>query len=179
ASVSFAGYASLKDGVFKSLELGDVRPPRRPHREWLWLNGLSCQRISAGEERDAARHLLTLVDAPPHGTPYSPDIYSSIAEYYRRQGDAGEANRFFIAQKRREREEVLHGIKWCWSLFLDWFVGYGRSPERALFWSGLIVLVGMVVFRPRYMEPRTTNLKADVYSSFLDSIDLFLTLVKL
>jgi hypothetical protein len=179
SAVSFAGYASLKDGVFQSLELGDVKRPQRSHGEWLWLNGIRCQRISAGEERDAARQLLTLVDGAAHGTAYSADIYSCIGEYYRRQGYAREASRFFIAQKRREREEVLHGIKWCWSLFLDWFVGYGRSPERALFWSGSIVLVGMAVFRPRCMEPRTNNLKTDVYSPFWYSMDLFLPLVKL
>jgi hypothetical protein len=179
SGVSVAGYMSLKDGAFQSLELGDVKRAQRSHGEWLWLNGIRCQRVSAGEERGGARQLLSLVDGAAHGTAYSADIYSSIGEYYRRQGYAREANRFFIAQKRREREEVLRGIKWWWSLFLDWFVGYGRSPERALFWSGSIVLVGMAVFRPRCMEPRTTNLKADIYSPFWYSMDLFLPLVKL
>ena len=58
-------------------------------------------------------------------------------------------------------------------------VGYGRSPERALFWSTSVVLLGMVVFRPHRMEPRTTNLKADHYSALWYSIDLFLPLIKL
>ena len=64
-------------------------------------------------------------------------------------------------------------------MFLDWFVGYGRSPGRTLFWCTLIVAVGMAVFRPQRMEPRTTNLKTDCYSAFWSSVDLFLPLSKL
>ena len=64
-------------------------------------------------------------------------------------------------------------------MFLDWFVGYGRSPGRALFWNTLIVAVSMVVFRPQRMEPRTTNLNTDCYSAFWYDVDLFLQLIKL
>jgi hypothetical protein len=179
SEAAFSGYVSLKDGQFKSLELRDVKWPQHADREWLWMSGMSCQRLSAGENKDSWRNLLQLVDSAAHGSAYSADIYSCFGEFYRREGYLREANQFSIAQKRREREEVLRGPEWLWSLFLDWFVGYGRSPERALLWSISIVLVGMVVFRPDRMEPRTTNLKADVYSPFWYSIDLFLPLIKL
>lgn len=175
----FAGYASLKDSRFNALDLANVRWPEREYGEWLWLNGVGYQRISAGEERSSWSNLLALVDRAAHRSAYSTDIYSSLAEFYRREGYPREANQFLIAQKRREREEALHGMAWWWSLFLDWFVGYGRSPERALLWSILIVSVGMFVFRPHRMEPRTTNLKTDFYSPFWYSVDLFLPLIKL
>ena len=100
------------------------------------LNGLNYQRVMAGTETDSWRNLLALVDRAAHRTAYSIDIYSALAEFYRREGYPGQANQVFIAQKRREREEVLRGAQWCWSLFLDLFVGYGRSPERALFQHG-------------------------------------------
>ena len=179
SEAQFAGYMSLKDSVFNALDLTNVKWPEREHRERLWLNGVGYRRISAGEARSSSSNLLALANHAAHRSAYSADIYLSLAEFYRREGYPREANQFLIAQKRREREEVLHGMEWCWSLFLDWFVGYGRSPERALFWSIAIVLVGMLVFRPHRMEPRTTNLKTDFYSPFWYSLDLFLPLIKL
>jgi len=179
ARAQFAGYASLKDSRFNSLDLTGVRWPEREYGEWLWLNGAVYQRITAGAERNSSSNLLALVNRAAHRSAYSTDIYASLAEFYRREGYPREANQFLIAQKRREREEALHGMEYCWSLFLDWFVGYGRSPGRALFWSALIVAVGMVVFRPQRMEPRTTTLKTDCYSAFWYSVDLFLPLIKL
>jgi hypothetical protein len=179
SKAQFAGYASLKDSHFNALDLAEVRWPERDSGEWLWLNGMGYQRISAGAERNSASNLLALLNRAAHRSAYSTDIYSSLAEYYHREGYPREANQFLIAQKRREREEVLHGMAWWWSLFLDWFVGYGRSPQRALVWSVSIVGVGMLVFRPHRMEPRTTNLKADLYSPLWYSLDLFLPLIKL
>ena len=179
ARVSFAGYVSFKDGHFNTLDLTDAVWPDRDYGEWLWLNGMAYQRVIAGAEKDSWSNLLQLVDRAAHRSAYSTDIYSGLVDFYRREGYPRQANQFFIAQKRREREEVLQGVQWCWSLFLDWFVGYGRSPERALFWSTSVVLLGVVVFRPHRMEPRTTNLKADHYSALWYSIDLFLPLIKL
>ena len=179
ARAQFAGYASLKDSQFSALDLTQVKWPERKYGEWLWLNGAGYQRISAGEERTSWSNLLALVDRAAHRSAYSSDIYSSLAQFYRREGYPREANQFLIAQKRRERDEALHGMQWWWSLFLDWFVGYGRSPERALLWSILIVSIGMLVFRPHRMEPRTTNLKTDLYSPFWYTVDLFLPLIKL
>jgi hypothetical protein len=176
---SFSGYVSFKDARLYSLNLTEVNWPNQPYGEWLWLNGMTYQRVMAGTEKDSWRNLLVLVDRAAHRTAYSIDIYSGLAEFYRREGYPGQANRFFIAQKRREREEVLRGTQWAWSLFLDWFVGYGRSPERALFWSAAMILFGVAVFRPQRMEPRTTNLKTDHYSPFWYSMDLFLPLIKL
>lgn len=177
--VTFAGYTSFKDAHFNMIDFSGVKWPVRSHGEWLWLNGMTYQRIAAGAEKESWSNLLALVDRAAHRTAYSTDIYSSLADFYRREGYPRQANQFFIAQKRREREEVLRGVERYWSLFLDWFVGYGRSPERALFWSTSIILVGVMVFRPQRMEARTTNIKTDHYSAFWYSIDLFLPLIKL
>lgn len=179
AKAQFTGYVSFKDSHFNALDLAEVRWPSHEYGEWLWLNGMSYQRISAGEARNSLSNLLALVDRAAHHSAYSTDIYSSLEAFYRHEGYPREANQFLIAQKRRERQEVLHGMEWWWSLFLDWFVGYGRSPQRALLWSVSIIVIGMLVFRPHRMEPRTTNLKTDFYSSFWYSVDLFLPLIKL
>lgn len=179
AGADFAGYVSFKDATLNSLDLSDVKWPGHKYEEWLWLNGLSYQRIAAGPQMNSWSNLFWLVDHAAHRSAYSTDVYTSLREFYRREGYPRQANKFFIAQKRREREEVLHGAAWGWSLFLDWFVGYGRSPERALFWSAAIVLFGMKVFRPPFMEPRRQDAKPDRYSPFWYSMDLFLPLVKL
>ena len=177
--VSFAGYVSFKDANFNMLDLSSVRWPAHGRGEWLWLNGMTYQRITAGSENNSWSHLLQLLDRTAHRTAYGIDVYSGLVEFYRREGYPRQANLFFIAQKRRERQEVLHGMEWGWNLFLEWFVGYGRSPERALFWSTSIVLFGMGVFRPQRMEPRKGDAKPDPYSPFWYSVDLFLPLIKL
>lgn len=175
----FRGYASFKDATFNTLDLSDVEWPRHRYGEWLWFNGMTYQRIVAGPEKDSPDHLLELINRSARRSAYCTDVYTGLVEFYRREGYVRQANRFFIAQKQREREEVLRGSAWCWSLFLDWFVGYGRSPERALLWSAAIVLFGIRVFRPANMEPRLDNAKPDRYSPFWYSVDLFLPLVKL
>lgn len=176
---TLAGYLSLKDATCNSLDLTAVKWPAQPGREWLWLNGLTYQRIMAGSEKESAANLFSLVDRAAHGTAYSMDIYTRLSAFYRKDGYPRQANQFYIAQKRRERAEVLHGLPYVWSLFLDGFVGYGRSPERALFWSLAIILFGTAVFRAKDMEPRNPALAVDGFSPFWYSVDLFLPLVKL
>lgn len=177
----FRGYVSFRDATFNTLDLSNVTWPDHASGEWLWLNGMTFQRIVAGSEQESWGNLLTLVDRSAHRSAYSTDIYTCLAGFYRREGYPRQANLFSIAQKRREREEVLHGAAWCWNLFLDWFVGYGRSPERAFFWSMAIVLFGTWVFRPHRMEPRNTTINStpEHFSPFWYSVDLFLPLVKL
>ncbi len=170
-SVSFkdatlAGYLSLKDATCTSLDLTAVRWPAQSAHEWLWLNGLTYRRIISGSEQESAGNLFTLVDRAAHGTAYSMDIYTRLSAFYRRDGYPRQANQFYIAQKRRERAEVLHGLPHAWSLFLDVFVGYGRSPERAIFWSLAIILFGTVIFRAKDMEPRNPALAVDGFSPF-------------
>jgi hypothetical protein len=179
AGAVFQGYVSFKDAQFNSLNLTDVTWPVHAYDEWLWLNGMTYQRIAAGGENDSWSNMLRLLDQAAHGTAYSIDIYAGLQAFYRREGYPGQANEFFFAQKRREREEVLHGSEWFWSLFLDRFVGYGRSPLRALFWSALIVAYGVIVFRPQRMEQRLKEVKTGPFSPFWYSMDMFLPLIKL
>ncbi|MGV3754684.1 MAG: pentapeptide repeat-containing protein [Verrucomicrobiota bacterium] len=175
----FAGYVSFKDARFNSLNLAEVKWPAHEYGEWLWLNGMTYQRISAGSDKDSWRNLHQLVDQAAHGSAYSIEIYNDLMAFYRREGYPRLANEFFFAQKKREREEVLQGPEKYWSYFLDLFVGYGRSPLRALFWSALIVLYGVTVFRPHRMEARSDIVKTGPFSPFWYSMDMFLPLIKL
>jgi len=54
-----------------------------------------------------------------------------------------------LAQKRRERDEILMPLSgsWFWSWFLDIFDGYGYRPAFAFIWSGLVIVIGAFIFR--------------------------------
>ena len=180
ADGTFAGYVSFKDARFGALGFSNVKwPVTDLDHPWLWLNGMTYQRISAGSEKDSWNNLYALVQRSARQSAYSADIYASLEDYYRRLGYPKQANMFFRAQKQREREEVLTGFAWAWSYFLDWFVGYGRSPQRAIFWSVAIISIGCLVFRPKHMEPQKSEHSARKYSAFWYSVDVYLPIIKL
>ncbi len=176
----FAGYVSFKDAKFAALDFSKVTwPAVHDDNPWLWLNGMTFARISAGSEKDSWQNLYNLVQRTAHGTAYSADIFARFDDYYRKLGYPRQANAFFRAQKKREREEVLSGPSWAWSFFLEQFVGYGRSPERALFWSVAIIGFGCVMFRPNRMEPQLSEHAGRKYSPFWYSVDVYLPIIKL
>jgi hypothetical protein len=176
----FAGYVSFKDARFAALDLSKVSwPAAHDDNPWLWLNGMSYTRISAGSEKDSWQNLYQLVQRTARGSAYSADVFARLDDYYRQLGYPRQANTFFRAQKKREREEVLSGPSWVWSCFLEQFVGYGRSPERAIFWSVAIVGFGCVMFRPNRMEPQKSEYNERKYNAFWYSVDVYLPIIKL
>jgi hypothetical protein len=176
----FAGYVSFKDARFAALDFSKVTwPANRDNHPWLWLNGMSYGRLSAGSEKDSWQNMYDLVQRTAHGSAYSADVFVRLEEYYRNLGYARPANAFFRAQKRREREEVLTGFAWAWSFFLEQFVGYGRSPERAIFWSVVIIGIGCVMFRRDRMEAQKSEYTERKYSPFWYSVDVYLPIIKL
>lgn len=177
---SFAGYVSFKDARFATLDLANIQwPGTHGDQPWLWLNGMTYRQISAGAEKDSWKNIYALVQSAAHRSGYSANIYAGLEDYYRRLGYPDQANIFFRAQKQREREEVLTGFQWTWSLLLDWFVGYGRSPQRAIFWSVAIVVFGCFVFRPDRMEPQNPGFNGRKFSPFWYSVDLYVPVIKL
>jgi hypothetical protein len=176
----FAGYVSFKDARFTALDLSKVTwPTNHDDHAWLWLNGMTYGRISAGSEKDSCQNLQHLVERTAHGSAYSADVFTRLEDYYRKLGYSRPADSFFRVQKQREREEVLRGFAWAWSFFLEKFVGYGRSPERAIFWSVVIIGIGCVMFRPHRMEPQKSEYAERKYSPFWYSVDVYLPIIKL
>jgi len=176
----FAGYISFKDARFTAVDFSKVIwPTTHDDHPWLWLNGMNYGRISAGSEKDSWLNLYHLVQRSAHGSAYSSDVFTRLEDYYRKLGYPRPANAFFRAQKKREREEVLGGLSAAWSFFLEQFVGYGRSPERAIFWSVIIIGFGCVMFRPNRMEPQKSEYTERTYSPFWYSVDVYLPIIKL
>jgi uncharacterized protein YjbI with pentapeptide repeats len=142
----------------------------------FYLQGTSYKYIGAApEEPESHEALLKLADQ----SVYSVDVYSKLEEFFLRQGYRDDADRTFIAGKRRERKEHLYGLDWLGSYFLDWLVGYGRRPWQASIPCAIVVALGCVLFSPKKMEPQKPEEAPRTYSRFWYSLNLFLPVVDL
>ena len=110
---------------------------------------------------------------------YDAGAYNALEAFFRAQGYSDLADQVFFAQKRREREEFPGLFRWAWSWFLNLFVRYGRRPQFAFCWSGLVVLLGCFVFRKKGMEPRKPDTKPSHYHNLWYSLDVFVPVIKL
>jgi uncharacterized protein YjbI with pentapeptide repeats len=144
------------------------------------MQGMSYRYIRAvpgneGNEPESHKALLRLADQ----SAYTADVYGSLEKFFLQQGYRDDADRAFIAGKRRERKEKLHGFDWAGSWLLDKLVGYGRHPWQASIPCAVLVALGCVLFSPRKMEPQTPTDAPRVYNRFWYSLGLFLPVVNL
>jgi hypothetical protein len=146
--VTITGKADLRDSNFYSLKILDLSLPADPDQ--IWLEGLSYQNISAGEQAQDWRRLLALID---HSR-FDSQNYYQLESYFQRRGEKERADTVYIDGKRRETIQ-----KW-WRpgnlatlVFWDFLAGYGKKPTRTLWVSLLIVLLGMLVFDHRNFDP--------------------------
>lgn len=172
----FAGPVSFGSANFHSILLSNVTWPQR--KDFIRLQGMTYNQIEAGEESDSAEKILTLIDQ----SSFNEGVYATLEEYFRREGQPGHADDAFIAQKWRERRDVLRWYTfdywWNWALYL--LVAYGRRPEQAIAWNMLFIGVGFCVFRrPENMEVQKAEYASETYSPFWYSLGLFLPFVNL
>jgi hypothetical protein len=180
------GAALFNDAVFEgpvtfiNAEFGwlDLSSPFWPKvAAQLNMQGMSYKYIRAVPENEPESHkaLLKLADR----SAYTADVYSHLEEFFLRQGYRDDADRAFIAGKRRERKEHLYGLGWLGSLLLDGLVGYGRRPWQAAIPCAVLVALGCVLFSPKKMEQQKPEDAPRVYSRFWYSLGLFLPFVDL
>ena len=141
------------------------------------MQGMSYKYIRAVPDNEPESHkaLLKLADQ----SVYTADVYSRLEEFFLRQGYRNDADRAFIAGKRRERKENLHGMYWLGSWLLDGLVGYGRRPWQAGIPCAALVALGCILFSPEKMEPQKPEDAPRVYSRFWYRLGLFLPFVDL
>ena len=144
-NANIAKSINLENASFTVLDLENVNWPG--DKESVILRGTKYQnfKIVRDENKDVWEDLITLVD----NSAYSAQTYTVLENYFLAQGYPERADRVYTAYKRRERAEALSptSLDWWWSLFLDVFVSYGRSPGRAIIWGLLLILLGGFVFR--------------------------------
>ena len=111
--------------------------------------------------------------------------YTELESYLQRTGDTSSADDVFIAKKRLERANIGNLFDWSLSVLDELLQGFGRKKHRALLWDLLILIIGVIVFRPRKMTIKkvdagdnnpTARPAGNVpppYNSFLYSLTLF------
>jgi uncharacterized protein YjbI with pentapeptide repeats len=173
----FEDVADFHYADFGSLFLWPVSWPKHtPHSHMQGMNYKYFQ--AAAEEPKSHKELLKLADQ----SSYTADVYSTLEDFFRRQGYRDDADKAFIAGKRREREEYFRERDWfgwmrSWTLNL--LVGYGRRPWQAAIPCTVLIVLGYVFFSPNKMEPRNPAEAHGVYSRFWYSLGLFLPFVDL
>lgn len=79
--------------------------------------------------------------------PFSPHVYSQLAEVYRRSGHEGFARQVAISrEKERARQPDLSLGSRAWSHFLGLTVAYGYRPWRALVPLVIFFSLGWILF---------------------------------
>jgi hypothetical protein len=104
------------------------------------FNLLGCSyRALAAKNRDPSQRLKWWLSS---SEPFSPDVYSQLAEVYRRSGEEGHAREVAIERvwKRTQQPDLSRWVR-AWRYFFGCTVAYGYKPWRAL--VGLIVLFGV------------------------------------
>ena len=114
------------------------------------MRGMQFSDIDLGDKgltEDTWQSLLMLVNQ----SEYSPQAYLALSQFLANKGHPDWAAEVNLAMNRRERNEILQvgSAAWFWSWFMDGFSNYGAHPELAIIWSGLVVIIGAIVFRRR------------------------------
>ncbi len=176
-NVVFEGPVALRYADVAWLDLSGASWPKIVAQ--FDIQGLSYKYIRAApREPESHEALLKLAKQ----SVYAADVYSNLEEFFLRQGYRGDADRAFIAGKRREREAYRRSgqwFPWLGSYLLDWLVGYGRRPWQAGIPCVVLVALGCALFSPRKMEPQRPDDVPRVYNRFWYSLGLFLPFVDL
>ena len=145
------------------------------------LRGMTYSDIDVGDQdltEITFQGLLRFVNE----SAYSPQAYQALSQFLTDKGHPDWAAKVNLAQKRRERNEILTPFSgaWLWSWFLDIFAGYGYIPALAFIWSGIVVAFGAFVFRHKEnMLPVEQDDVHLVFSPAWYSFSLFLPYIDL
>jgi cytoskeletal protein CcmA (bactofilin family) len=117
---------------------------------------------------DAVKRRLRWIALAERTSGYSPQPYTQLVAFLRRQGRDAGARR--VAYERERRHSGQLGLRGrLWNAFLRWTVGYGYKPLRAVALLGALVLVGALVFSSFHSDGDVKPLKAD-HPQFVASI---------
>lgn len=83
------------------------------------------------------------------GSDYS--AYTELEKCLQRNGYPGDADEVFMEMKRYERRRGMTRFDYVKSYFSEALQGFGRRPQRVVYWDLGIVLLGAVFFRRRKM----------------------------
>ena len=147
--VTISQHLDLRNASIGFLKVDEKFTPPTDSKSFN-LRGMTYSDIDLGDQGltdETWQGLLKLIN----DSAYSPQAYQALSQFLTDKGHPDWAADVELAQKRRERDEVLTPLSgpWLWSWFLDIFDGYGQRPALAFVWSGLVVLTGALIFRRR------------------------------
>lgn len=104
--------------------------------------------------------------------------YRRLEKYYDNLGYPITADQIYLQYKLREATINFYPLHWAWwwNWFLAFFIGFGKSPDTALFWFFMIVMFGWFMFRKK--DKMVPSIETDKkYRPLFYSLDLFLPFV--
>ncbi|HEY6338872.1 MAG TPA: hypothetical protein VIW68_10285 [Candidatus Sulfotelmatobacter sp.] len=153
----------------------------------LSLDGFSFQVINypCADHHCGAWQMLALLDSPQFS--YSPQPYLALEQNLSSTGNPDDADNVYIHMRERQRGRRMNLAARAADWVLDWLIGYGREPGRAVWWTLGFVGLGMLIFSPRHMvsqggdgektDPGTKQSAA--YSRFWYSLDVLAPAIEL
>jgi hypothetical protein len=96
--------------------------------------------------------LLELLDSPQ--VDYAPQPYLMLEQNLTTNGDPDDADNAYIHMRTRQRVKRANPAARAADWILEWLIGYGRRPGRAVWWALGFVGLGMLIFSPRHMIPQ-------------------------
>lgn len=117
-----------------------------PTSNELQLHGFQYRRISAFSPRDAHERLTWLA----HLKSFTPQPYRHFASVLRDEGDDVGARQVLFRMAVLRSEETRSWFTRARNFLLQWTVGYGYYPRRALFWLLGLVALGTVLYWAGY-----------------------------
>jgi hypothetical protein len=105
------------------------------------LVGFSYQSLGSGENLNRRLYWIS------KSNPFSPHVYTQLAQVYRRSGHEGFARKVAIRrEKERTRKAGLSRESRAWNHFLGLTVAYGYQPWRALVPLVVLFFLGWFMF---------------------------------
>ncbi len=137
-----------------------------PARGNLTLNGFVYKTIDGGPESSAARLKWIALQ----GAGYFPQPYRQVAQVLRDDGHDRAAIEVLIAKEVALRSDTKMGRpERLWNLVLEYTIGYGYRPLRALWWIAAFVIIGAILFGIGYRAGLITPTEAAAYNEFVSS----------
>jgi hypothetical protein len=151
----------------------------------LTLDGISFRELSLssnGKVRKAAA-MLELLDSEQ--SIYGPQPYLALEQNLSTNGDQDGADSVYIHMRERQRIRIMSWVARTTDWVLEWLIGYGREPGRAVWWTLGFVALGMLIFSPRHMVPQddegddSGEKNNATYSRFWYSLDVLAPAIEL
>jgi len=130
----------------------------------LLINGFVYHSIDGGPDNAESR--LQWIALQPPG--YHPQPYRQLAQIFRDAGRDQNATDMMIAKEVAQRRNTnMNRGNRLWSIMLQYTIGYGFRPLRALWWIGGFVLFGAILFGWGYHLRLITPTEEAAYAEFV------------